>query len=421
MLCERITTIGLPDPSGPIDSVWVDATSTILKCARDTLGETEGGRRGNRAAWFWNEHLQRVVKAKKDAFKAWQKTMTLEALAEYKRKKKETKAEVVKAKNAAMDEVHEKLDSSQGEKHVFRLAKARHKAFLDSSEVRAVKDEGGKVLRDPLTVKQRCRMYFSHLSNEEFPRKERVSTPPTAGPIQAWTIEEVRKVVKKMKVGKAAGPDGVPVEVWKSLGELGLQWLTTFFSNITWSARIPQARKDSVIVPVFKRKGDVIDCANYRGIKLIAHTMKIYERLVDMRPRDVVEIASDQFAFIPERSVIDAIFIARQVMEKYREKDRSCHIAFLDLEKAYDRLPQTILWEVMRERGIPEYMVNIVQDMHDGATARVHTVHGTTSKFTIAVGVQEGSALSPFLFIMTIDTVVEHLLEGPLFYSSVCR
>ncbi|EYB86036.1 hypothetical protein Y032_0286g1389 [Ancylostoma ceylanicum] len=136
LLCERIATAGLPDPSGPIDSVWVDAASTILKCARDTLGETKGGKRGNRAAWFWNEHLQRVVKAKKDAFKAWQKTMTLEALAEYKRKKKETKAEVAKAKNAAMDELYEKLDSSQGEKHVFRLAKARHWASLDLSEVR---------------------------------------------------------------------------------------------------------------------------------------------------------------------------------------------------------------------------------------------------------------------------------------------
>ncbi|EYC17762.1 hypothetical protein Y032_0029g1858 [Ancylostoma ceylanicum] len=60
-------------------------------------------------------------------------------------------------------------------------------------------------------------------------------------------------------------------------------------------------------------------------------------------------------------------------------------------------------------------MVNIVQDMYDGATARVRTVHGTTSKFTIAVGVHQGSALSPFPFITTLDTVVKHLLEGPPF------
>ncbi|EYB93784.1 hypothetical protein Y032_0179g755 [Ancylostoma ceylanicum] len=239
--------------------------------------------------------------------------MTLEALAEYKRKKKETKAEVAKAKNATMDELYEKLDSTQGEKHVFRLAKARHKASLDLSEVRAVKDEDGKVLRDPVAVKQRWRTYFPHLLNEEFPRKERVSIPPTAGPIQPWTIEEVRKVVKKMKVGKAAGPDGVPVEVWKSLGELGLQCLTTFFNNITWSARIPQAWRDSIIVPIFKRKGDVMDCTNYRGIKLIAHTMKIYERLVDMRLRGVVEIAPDQFGAI-SNTPLSRISTRRQLM-----------------------------------------------------------------------------------------------------------
>ncbi|EYC21322.1 hypothetical protein Y032_0019g3752 [Ancylostoma ceylanicum] len=229
--------------------------------------------------------------------------------------------------------------------------------------------------------------YFSQPLKEEFPRKERVLTPPTAGPIQPWTIEEVRKVVKKMKVGKATGPDGVPVEVWKSLGEPGLQWLTKFMNNIARSARIPTAWRDSIIVPIFKSKGDVMDCANYRGIKLIAHTMKIYERLVDMRLRDVVEIASDKFGFVPDRSTIDVIFIARQLMEKYREKNKPSHIAFLDLKKAYDRLPRTVLWQVMRERGIPEYMVKMIQDMYEGATARVRTVHGTTSKFTIAVGV----------------------------------
>ncbi|EYB91134.1 hypothetical protein Y032_0210g2145 [Ancylostoma ceylanicum] len=226
-----------------------------------------------------------------------------------------------------------------------------------------------------------------------------------------------------MKVGKAPGPDGIPMEAWRSLGELGLQWLTKFFNNITRSAKIPEAWKDSIIVPIFKRKGDVMDCANYRGIKLIAHTMKIYEGLLDMRLRDMVEIASDQFGFVPERSTIDAIFIARQVMEKYREKNKPCHIAFLDLEKAYDRLPRAVIWDLMRERGIPEYMVKTVQVMYEGTTARVRTSLGTTSKFDITVGVHQGSALSPFLFIMTLDTVVKHLLEGPpstLLYAAPC-
>ncbi|EYB93876.1 hypothetical protein Y032_0178g688 [Ancylostoma ceylanicum] len=155
MLCEKITIACLSDPYGPIDSTWDAAASTILKCARDTLGETKGGKRGDRAAWFWDEDLQRVVKAKKDACRAWQKTMSHEALAEYKQKKKEAKREVARAKSAAMDKLYEKLDSSQAEKHVFRLARARHKASLDLSEASALKDEEEKVLRDQLAVKQR--------------------------------------------------------------------------------------------------------------------------------------------------------------------------------------------------------------------------------------------------------------------------
>ncbi|EYC32478.1 hypothetical protein Y032_0003g1601 [Ancylostoma ceylanicum] len=321
-LREKIVEVGLPDPSGPIDSVWARAANIILKCERDTLGETVGGRKGDMAAWFWNENLQRVVKAKKNAYKVWQDTKSLAASNDYKSKMKAAKAAVAKAENAALDELYKKLDTSQAEKFVFRLAKARHKNSLDVTEVRTVKSGNGIVLKDPAEVKERWKQYFSHLLNQESPRKERISARPVVGPVQSWSVEEIRKEMKKMKIGKAVGPDGVPVEAWKVLGESGLLWLTTFFNNITRSERIPDAWRDSVVIPVFKRKGDIMDCANYRGMKLTAYTMKVYERLLDSRLRDMVEIAADQFGFTSERSTIDAIFIARQVMEKYREKSK---------------------------------------------------------------------------------------------------
>ncbi|EYB82884.1 hypothetical protein Y032_0348g3176 [Ancylostoma ceylanicum] len=144
-----------------------------------------------------------------------------------------------------------------------------------------------------MAVKERWRAYFAHLLNEEFPRKTNFLGEPLVEPVQPWTVDEVRKAVKKMKVGKAPGPDGIPTEAWRSLGKLGLQWLTKFFNNITRSTKIPEAWKDSIIVPIFKREGDVMGRATYRGIKLIAHTIEIYERLLDMRLRDMVKIVSD--------------------------------------------------------------------------------------------------------------------------------
>ena len=127
-----------------------------------------------------------------------------------------------------------------------------------------------------------------------------------------------------MKVGKAVGPDGVPIEAWKSLGEHGVSWLTHFLNNVTAEGRMPNAWRSSTIVPISKQKGDATECSNYRGIKLTPHTMKLYERLVNTRLRELVPISQKH---LPERSTTDAIFIDTQLMEKYREKRRPCYLA----------------------------------------------------------------------------------------------
>ncbi|VDP23276.1 unnamed protein product [Heligmosomoides polygyrus] len=223
--------------------------------------------------------------------------------------------------------------------------------------------------------------------NEEFPRQEAEEEQPTEGPIPPWTQEEVRKAIGKMKLGKAAGPDGVPVEAWKVLGDLGINWLTQFLNRITKEGKMPDDWRNSTIVPIFKQKGDASECSNYRGIKLISHRMKIYERLVDSRLREMVPISQVQWGFMPDRSTTDAIFIARQVMEKYREKRKPCHLAFLDLEKAFDRLAQAVIWNALRERGVPERLITVRRNMHEGSKAAIRTPHGVTRKVDITVGV----------------------------------
>ncbi|VDO71480.1 unnamed protein product [Heligmosomoides polygyrus] len=157
--------------------------------------------------------------------------------------------------------------------------------------VKTVKSADNRVLRKPVEVRERWEEYFKELLNEEFPRREAEEEQPTEGSIPPWTQEEVRKAIGKMKLGKAAGPDGVPVEAWKVLGDLGINWLTQFLNRITKEGKMPDDWINSTIVPIFKQKGDASECSNYRGIKLISHTMKIYERLVDSRLREMVPIS----------------------------------------------------------------------------------------------------------------------------------
>ena len=71
------------------------------------------------------------------------------------------------------------------------------------------------------------------------------------------------------------------MEAWKSLGEEGVDMLLDLLQKIFEQEKMPEEWRDSVIVPIFKEKRDIQDCGNYRGIKMISHTMNIWQRIID--------------------------------------------------------------------------------------------------------------------------------------------
>ncbi|KAK3508236.1 hypothetical protein QTP70_017665 [Hemibagrus guttatus] len=214
-----------------------------------------------------------------------------------------------------------------------------------------------------------------------------------------------------MKSGKAVGPDDIPVEVWKCLGEAAVEFLTSLFNRVLESERMPEEWRRSVLVPIFKNKGDVQSCSNYRGIKLMSHTMKLWERVVEARLRKVVEICEQQYGFMSRKSTTDAIFALRILMEKYRDGQKELHCVFVDLEKAYDRVPREELWYCMRKSGVAEKYVRVVQDMYERSRTVVRCAVGQTEEFKVEVGLHQGSALSPFLFAIVMDQLSEEVRQ----------
>ena len=144
---------------------------------------------------------------------------------------------------------------------------------------------------------------------------------------------------------------------------------------------MPEEWRDSIVIPIFKNKGDVQSCSNYRGIKLISHSMKLWERVVERRLRSELTFSEQQYGFMPGKSTTDALFALRELMEKYRKGQKELHCVFVDLEKAYDKVPREEVWYCMRKSGLAEKYVRIVQDMYDDSITAVRC----------AVGVTEGS------------------------------
>ncbi|XP_047476069.1 uncharacterized protein LOC125029925 [Penaeus chinensis] len=184
---------------------------------------------------------------------------------------------------------------------------------------------------------------------------------------------ESKKSDKRMKTGNAVGPDGIPMETWKSFGEEGIEGLTKILKTVVESGRMPDDWRESVIGPIYKNKGDVQDCGNYSGIKLISHTRKIWERVIDARLREMVKSSKGRTVGMYE------------ITERY---------------------------------------VKAVQDMYKGCRTKLRTPCGETEEFEVTVGVHQGSALSPFLFLVILECLTKDIRrQAPwdmLFAAVIC-
>ena len=103
--------------------------------------------------------------------------------------------------------------------------------------------------------------------------------------------------------------------------------------------------------------------------------------MVERRLTSDLTFSEQQYGFMLEKSTTDALFALRVLMEKYREGQKELYCVFVDLEKAYDKVPREEVWFCMRKSGLAEKYVRIVQDMYDDSITSV----------MCAVGVTEGS------------------------------
>ena len=171
--------------------------------------------------------------------------------------------------------------------------------------------------------------------------------------------------------------------------------------------QMPEEWKKSEIVPIYKQKGYPLECGNFRGIKLLKHGMKMFEKIVERRLRKLITVNNRQFGFSPGKGTTDAVFIIQQLQEKHIEVHEDLFLTFVDLETAYDRVPRDLVYWCLRRRGVPEKLVRLVEATYHGASTVVRTMHGRTGKFPIKVGLRQGSGLSPFLFIVVLDVISE--------------
>ena len=272
-----------------------------------------------------------------------------------------------------------------------------------------VKNHSGQLSLDEEAKKEAWREHYERLLNVEFPwnPEDLSEESPVEGPSEPITLEMITKAISKMASGKAAGPSGIVAEMLKPVGEAGAVEVRDLIEDIISEGCIPTDWQESFIVSLYK--GDALNRGNYRGLKLIE---QVLERVVEGLVRQRVEIDEMQCGLMSGRGTTDAIFIVRQLQEKHLAANKPLYMAFVDLEKAFDRVPRDVIWWAMRKLGIDEWLVRLVQSMYKDVRSRVRVGDGYSEEFGVGVGVHQGSILSPLLFIIVLEALSREFRTG---------
>jgi hypothetical protein len=168
--------------------------------------------------------VQKAIKEKKECFRRMHLDRSVDNVKRYKVTKKTAKRAVGEARGQLYNELYQRLGMKEGEKDICRMAKSRERKTRGIIQIKYIKDATGRLLTKDEDIKNRWREYFKKLFKEDSGISS-IELDISSDDLNTQFMHriqesEVKDVLKRMKGGKAMGPDGIPIEVWRSFRDV---------------------------------------------------------------------------------------------------------------------------------------------------------------------------------------------------------
>ena len=248
------------------------------------------------------------------------------------------------------------------------------------------------------TFYRQCKAHLENLENEDSEILSQLN--------DRITIEEVKKVVHHAKSDKAVGIDNLPFEVLKN--DKSYKILTALFDKLYEYGLTPSVWNMAIIRPI--PKNSLVDARlplEYRGISLLSTIYKLYTGILNNRIVKVAEsnniYAEEQNGFRKSRSCEDHIFTLSSIVRNRKRERLPTFVAFVDFEKAFDRVNRVLLFYKLKSMGFNGKMLRSIQSIYSECKALLKVNGCLTDSFCVQSGVRQGDTLSPTLFGLYVN------------------
>ena len=226
--------------------------------------------------------------------------------------------------------------------------------------------------------------------------------------------EELDVALRKMKLNKSPGSDGLTVEFyrafWEDLSKLLLSSLNYSFNE----GSLSKEQRRGIICLLPKKAGDRHKISNWRPISLLNVDYKILTKLLASRMQLFLTdiIYSYQTGFLKGRYIGTNIRLAEDIIQYADEEGQEGWLLALDFQKAFDTVSWKGLIESLKLFGFGEKFIQLVKITYNRVESCVMNNGFTTAWFPINRGVRQGCCLSPYLFLTIIELLAIMIREA---------
>ena len=226
------------------------------------------------------------------------------------------------------------------------------------------------------------------------------------------TVKEVKEAAMLLKLGKKE-KNGLYSNHFKYGPERLFIILTLLFNSMLFHGIAPDKLLLGTMIPLIKdSRMSKQSSDNYRSLTIGTGLSKLLETIILNQQDDALKTSDSQYGFKAKSSTTMCTFMVLETIEYYKRNGSNVHVVLLDASKAFDRVNYIKLFEKLLNKGMCPLTVRLILNMYTKQKLQVKWNDHLTQKFEVTNGVRQGGVLSPLLFSVYMDDLLEKLKEN---------